>query len=163
MKAAFLDRDGIINIDKGYLYKISDFEYQTGIISFLRFLQQKDFLIFIITNQSGVGRGMYTEADVKNLHKWLLDDLSKKSIKIGQIEFCPHIPSKNCDCRKPKTGMISKILLKYPNIKLNESLLVGDKNSDIQCGKNAGIKFNFLINTEITDLNNQFFTILNKL
>lgn len=163
MKAAFIDRDGVINVDKGYLFRIRDFEYQNGVLSFLKMLQKKSFSLFIITNQSGIGRGIYTETDMKNLHKWLISDLRKYGIDIEQIKFCPHLPSENCNCRKPKTGMIQQILNSYPNIELDRSILIGDKNSDIQCGKNAGVKFNFKINTETFDTSDQFSNIAKQL
>ena len=162
MKAAFLDRDGIINIDKGYVFRKEDFEYQRGIISFLKTLKEKDFLLFIITNQSGIGRNFYTEVDLLKLHNWLIKDLSYHSIKIEKIEYCPHLPSKMCSCRKPNTGMIMSILKDFPQIKLNQSILVGDKQSDIECVKRAGINSNFVIKTDTNDLKIQFNKIINK-
>ncbi len=138
-KAIFLDRDGVINIEKEYLYKIEDFEFIPGVIEAMQYLQNKGFLLFIITNQSGIARNYYTKDDFNTLTSWMLDQLKKQNITISQVEFCPHIPTDNCTCRKPKTGMIDNILKNF-DIDLDNSWLVGDKNSDIECAKNANIK-----------------------
>jgi len=138
-KAIFLDRDGVINIEKDYLYKIEDFEFIPGVIESLNFLQNKGYLLFIITNQSGIGRNYYSDKDFNILTKWMIEEFSKNGIKISQVEHCPHTPTDNCLCRKPNTLMIDNIL-KNHNIDLDNSWLIGDKNSDIQCAKNAKIK-----------------------
>ncbi len=138
-KAIFLDRDGVINKEKDYLYKIEDFEFIDGCFDSLINLQEKGFLIFIITNQSGIGRGYYKEEDFFKLNRWMLDEFSKKQIKISQVEYCKHGPNEDCKCRKPKTGMIDNILKNF-EIDLLNSWLIGDKNSDIQCARNSGIK-----------------------
>jgi len=138
-KAIFLDRDGVINKEKDYLYKIEDFEFIDGVISALQYLQKKEFLLFIITNQSGISRDYYSKNDFNTLNIWMLNEFKKHNIIISQVEFCPHTPSDNCTCRKPKTGMIDNILKNY-NIDLENSWLIGDKNSDIHCAKNANIK-----------------------
>lgn len=137
--AIFLDRDGVINFDKEYLYKIEDFEFISGVMPTLKFFSEKNYLLFIITNQSGIERNYYTHDDFNKLTNWMLDQFLKNGIKIMQVEYCPHLPNSNCSCRKPKTGMIDNILKNY-NIDLNNSWLIGDKNSDIQCAKNANIK-----------------------
>lgn len=138
-KAVFLDRDGVINIEKNYLYKIEDFEFIDGVFSSLKFLQEKGYLLFIITNQSGIGRGYYTLEDFEKLSLWMFEKLKKQGINISQIELCPHAPNDNCNCRKPKTGMIDNILKNY-QIDLSASWLIGDKSSDIKCAINAKIK-----------------------
>lgn len=138
-KAIFLDRDGVINKEKDYLYKIEDFEFIDGCFDSLINLQEKGFLIFIITNQSGIGRGYYKEEDFFKLNRWMLDEFSKKQIKISQVEYCNHGPNEDCKCRKPKTGMIDNVLKNF-EIDLLNSWLIGDKNSDIQCARNSGIK-----------------------
>ena len=138
-KAIFLDRDGVINIEKEYLYKIEDFEFIPGVIEAMQYLQDKGFLLFIITNQSGIARNYYTKDDFNTLTSWMLDQLKKQNITISQVHYCPHIPTDNCTCRKPKTGMIDNILKNF-DIDLDNSWLVGDKNSDIECAKNANIK-----------------------
>ena len=112
-KAIFLDRDGVINIEKNYLYKIEDFEFIDGVFETLNYLKNKGFLLFIITNQSGIGRGYYTLDNFNKLSSWMMAEFEKKSIKICQIELCPHSPQDHCNCRKPKTGMIDNILRTY--------------------------------------------------
>ena len=138
-KAIFLDRDGVINIEKNYLYKIEDFEFVDGTFESLKKLQKLEYKLFIITNQSGVGRGYYTLTDFNKLTTWMLNEFEKNAITISQVELCPHAPTENCQCRKPKTGMIDNIL-KNHEIDLKNSWLIGDKSSDIQCAKNANIK-----------------------
>ncbi len=138
-KAIFLDRDGVINIEKNYLYKIEDFEFIDGVFESLKYLQSKGYQLFIITNQSGIGRGYYTQDDFDKLTTWMLIQFKNNGIKISQVELCPHTPDANCNCRKPKTGMIDNILNNH-NINLDESWLIGDKSSDILCAKNTNIK-----------------------
>lgn len=138
-KAIFFDRDGVINKEKEYLYKIEDFEFVEGSFNTLKTLQENGFLLFIITNQSGIGRAYYTLEDFNKLNSWMLQEFEKKGIKISQVEFCPHVSSDNCSCRKPKIGMIDNILKNY-EIDLENSWLIGDKDSDIKCAKNAKIK-----------------------
>ncbi|WP_044415702.1 D-glycero-beta-D-manno-heptose 1,7-bisphosphate 7-phosphatase [Halarcobacter anaerophilus] len=138
-KAIFLDRDGVINIEKDYTYKIEEFEFVDSLFDSLKYLQDLGYKLFIITNQSGIARGYYTIQDYKILTNWMLDYLEQKGIFISQTEFCPHGPEDNCNCRKPKTGMIDNILKKH-DIDLENSWLIGDKQADIQCAKNANIK-----------------------
>ncbi len=137
-KAVFLDRDGVINIEKNYLYKIDDFEFIDGVFEALQYLQSKNYLLFVITNQSGINRGYYTKDDFFKLTNWMLDQFKKHDITISQVEFCPHTPDENCLCRKPHTQMIQNILTNY-DIDLEQSWLIGDKTSDILCGNNIGI------------------------
>lgn len=138
-KAIFLDRDGVINIEKEYLYKIEDFEFIDGVIESLKYLQKLGYKLFIITNQSGIGRGYYTKEDFLKLTHWMLDTLDEYGIRIEQVEYCPHAPDEKCQCRKPNTLMIENIL-KNHDIDLENSWLIGDKTSDIKCAKNALIK-----------------------
>lgn len=138
-KAIFLDRDGVINIEKNYLHKIEDFEFVDGIFEALSLFQKFGYKLFIITNQSGIGRGYYTLDDFDKLTSWMIKEFEKEGIIISQVECCPHSPNDNCLCRKPKIGMIDEILKKH-SINLSESWLIGDKNSDILCAKNAKIK-----------------------
>ena len=138
-KALFLDRDGVINIEKNYLYKIEDFEFVDGVFEALLYAQSLGYKIFIITNQSGINRGYYSDDDFHILTNWMIDSFKEHHIDILDIQYCPHTPDENCNCRKPKTGMIDNILTHY-NIDLEKSWLIGDKFSDIQCAKNANIK-----------------------
>ena len=131
MKAFFLDRDGVINIDNGYVYKIEDFIFENSIFEALRFVQDKGFDIIIITNQSGISRGLYTESDFLNLTNWMLAEFEKNGIKIMSVEFCPHLPNDNCSCRKPNTGLLERLINNF-NIDRYNSWIVGDKYSDIE-------------------------------
>lgn len=147
-KALFLDRDGVINKEKNYLYKKEDFEFIDGLFDTCRYFQSQGYLIIIITNQSGIARGRYTEKDFQILTKWMIEEFEKENIKISKIYHCPHHPefSGECGCRKPKPKMILDAKKEF-NLDLSKSILVGDKNSDIEAGVNAGLKENYLIAT----------------
>ena len=137
-KAIFLDRDGIVNIDYGYVHSVDKFVFNDGIFDLIKLFIKKNYLIYIITNQSGIGRGYYTLEDFLNLTEFMLEEFAKNSINIERVEYCPHSPESNCNCRKPETGMIDNILKDY-NIDLNQSWLFGDKQSDINLAKNSKI------------------------
>jgi len=147
-KALFLDRDGVVNKEKNYLYEIEDFEFIEGVFETCKFFQNKGYLIIVITNQAGIARGKYSENDFFNLTDWMLKEFKKKDIYISKVYHCPHHPnfSGECECRKPKPGMILEAKKDF-NIDLKNSILVGDKNSDIEAGLNAGIQNLFLIKT----------------
>jgi len=136
-KAVFLDRDGTLNVDTGYVHKIEDFRLYDGVIEALRLL--KDFKLFIITNQSGIGRGYYKEEDMHNFNKMLLNELSRNYIRIEKIYFCPHAPEEKCDCRKPNTKFINEAKKEY-KLNLKECWVVGDHPSDILMAKKAGCR-----------------------
>lgn len=137
-KAVFIDRDGVINVEKNYLYKIEEFEFIEGVFEALKSFQTLGYKLFIITNQSGIARGYYTLDDFNRLTEWMLQQFKEKDITISDVQLCPHGPNDDCNCRKPKTGMIDSIL-KVHAIDLKNSWLIGDKDSDIKCAKNAGI------------------------
>ena len=150
-KAIFLDRDGVINKEVNYLHKIEDFEFTHQCIEALVSLQAQGYLLFIITNQAGIGRGYYTEKDFHVLNNWMLSELHKHGITITEVQFCPHHAKHglgeykiDCDCRKPKTGMINPLIEKY-NIDLKNSILIGDKLSDIYAGDTANINTLILV------------------
>ena len=145
-KAIFLDRDGVINKEKHYLYKIEDFEFIDGVFDSLKYCQDLGYKLFIITNQSDIGRGYYTNDDFDILTSWMLDKFAKNSITISQVECCPHAPSEKCRCRKPDTLMVENILQNF-DIDLEQSYLVGDKDSDILCAINSGIKNTIQVKT----------------
>lgn len=153
-KIAFLDRDGVINIDKGYVYKIADFQFIDGVIDALRGLKQLGFELVVITNQAGIARGFYSEADLRVLHEWMENYLREREIELLSIEYCPHHIqgtieryASDCHCRKPNPGMIENITSRY-EVDRAGSILVGDKDSDIIAGKKAGIGSQFLISSE---------------
>lgn len=150
-KAVFLDRDGTINIEKNYLFKVEDFVFIEGTIEAVKIFRDLGYKIIVITNQAGIARGYYSERDVKKLHNYVDSKLKKKGVNIDAYYYCPHHPegivkdyAVTCQCRKPKTAMIQKAVDEW-NINLNESIIVGDKETDIQTGKNAGIKRTILV------------------
>lgn len=135
-KAIFLDRDGTINVEKHYLYKISDFEFLPGVVDALRKLQRAGYLLIIVTNQSGIGRGYYTESDFQKLNDWMVSTLKEQGVTIADVYYCPHLPDaqveeyrKECNCRKPKLGMYQQAILDY-NIQIGQSYAIGDKIRD---------------------------------
>ena len=137
-KALFLDRDGIINVDHGYVYKIEDFEFSDGIFDLVKLFTDAGYLIFVVTNQSGIGRGYYSEEDFTTLTDWMAEEFKKKTIKIEKVYYCPHSPEAKCHCRKPQTGMIEQALADY-SVDLAHSYIIGDKQSDIDLALNAGV------------------------
>jgi len=153
MKALFLDRDGVINEDYGYVYKKEDFKFKEGIFEALKLAIKKGYTIFIVTNQSGIARKYYTEDDFYQLMEWVKEEFKKRGIIIKDIKFCPHHPDITgvCECRKPNAGMILDLAKKY-NIDLKNSIMIGDKDSDIEAGKKAGIGKNLKVKNNILDV-----------
>jgi len=163
-KVVFLDRDGVLNIEKNYLYKIEDFEFIDGVFESLLYLQNLGYKLVIITNQSGIGRGYYTYEQYTELTVWLKKRFSEKGIDITEIFCCPHSPTQECNCRKPKIGMIdeaSKIL----DIDYKNSWLIGDKSSDIETAFNANIPNTIQVKTghEFDDKSSKASHIINSI
>ena len=151
--AIFLDRDGVINVEKDYVYTIDEFEFVENAIEALKILQNKGYALVVVTNQSGLARGYYTEEDFLKLTEWMDWCLIDRGVTLDGIYYCPHHPEKgigkykvDCECRKPKAGLIFDAA-KQLNIDLKRSVMVGDRLTDIECGKNAGIKRNYLVRT----------------
>tara|TARA_E500000178_G_C16963697_1_gene727304 strand:+ start:575 stop:1090 length:516 start_codon:yes stop_codon:yes gene_type:complete len=140
-KAAFLDRDGTLNEDTGYLYKIKDFRWIKGAVNALRILKKNNFLIIVVTNQSGVSRGFYSENDIKKLHKWMNQQLLKYDLMIDDFFFATDLPNNNNinSRRKPSPAMLNEAVKKY-NLDKNKCFMLGDKQTDIEAAKNAQIK-----------------------
>ena len=136
-KAIFFDRDGVIIEDICYHYKIEDFKFIPNAVKGLKLL--KNFKLFIVTNQSGIGRGYYKTEDFLKFNNHLLDELKKYNIKIEKTYYCPHKPEDNCECRKPKTKLLKDAEREF-DIDLKKSFVIGDKKADIELGKNAGCK-----------------------
>ncbi|MCK5356260.1 MAG: D-glycero-beta-D-manno-heptose 1,7-bisphosphate 7-phosphatase [Methyloprofundus sp.] len=145
-KALFLDRDGVINREKNYLYKIADFEFIDGLFSTCQYFQEQGYLLIIITNQAGIARGKYTENDFACLNDWMLKQFSNQGILISKVYYCPHHPefSGECHCRKPNPGMILQAQQAF-DLDLSKSILIGDKKGDIQAGINANVAHNILV------------------
>jgi D-glycero-D-manno-heptose 1,7-bisphosphate phosphatase len=149
-KGFFLDRDGVINIDHGYVYKVEDFEFVKGIFDLTKEAIQKGYLIFVITNQAGIGRGLYTLNDFNHLTNWMIQEFKKKDILLSKVYFSPYhfkhgkgIYKKDHISRKPNPGMIYQARDDF-NIDLSRSILIGDKLTDIMAGQNSGIGTNIL-------------------
>ena len=163
-KTIFLDRDGVINKEKNYLYKIESFEFINGVFYACQYLESLNYKIIITTNQSGISRGYYTESDFQKLTKWMLGQFNNNNIDILDVIHCPHLPSDFCDCRKPKPGMLLSAKTKH-NIDMENSWMIGDKENDIQAAHNAGIRNTILVKSghEIDELNSNSKFILNSI
>jgi D-glycero-D-manno-heptose 1,7-bisphosphate phosphatase len=150
-KALFLDRDGVINKEVGYLYRIEDFQFIDGVIDTCLFFQRAGYLLVVITNQAGIARGYYTEDDFHTLNCWMVSQFQKCGVEISKTYYSPYHPDygkgryrKDSFCRKPKPGMILQAKQEF-NIDLTKSIIVGDKQSDIEAGVRAGIKHCILV------------------
>ena len=147
-KAVFLDRDGIINVEKNFVKTWDEFEFIPGIFENIKRLNKNGFLVIIVTNQSGIKRGFYTEETLKTIHSNMLKILEDNDAYVDDIFYCPHFDDDNCNCRKPKPGMIIEASEKH-NIDLKESWVIGDNERDIIAGKKAGCKtIHVMINAE---------------
>ncbi|MCK1652701.1 HAD family hydrolase [Bradyrhizobium sp. 149] len=143
--AVFLDRDGVLNEDIGYLYERAKFRWMPGAREAVKAVNDAGYFAFVITNQSGVARGLYKEADIRALHTWMSEELAKVGAHIDAFEYCPHHPEASvelyrtsCTCRKPRPGMITKIMNRFP-VDCARSFLIGDKFTDIEAANGAGI------------------------
>lgn len=140
-KAIFLDRDGVLinNLHHYYIWKSDQLEFVEGVFANLQLLQKNGFQLFIVSNQGGIARGLYSKDDILKLHHELIATFRKNHIVIIEILFCPHHNDKEkCLCRKPEPLMIEKLIAKY-NLKKNESVMIGDNESDMEAATRAGI------------------------
>ena len=151
-KAIFLDRDGTINVEKNYLFRKEDFEFLPGVIDALKKLQEAGYILIIITNQSGIARGYYTEKDFEILNRWMLSELKNRGVIIAKVYYCPHLPDaevaeyrRDCECRKPKLGMYMQAVRDY-DIDFWQSYAVGDKIRDCAICEKTNCK-GYLIGT----------------
>ena len=143
-RVVFLDRDGVINIEKNYLYKIEDFEWITGVKESVRAFNEAGYKVIVVTNHSGIGRGYYTQDDFDRLTVWMKEEFHKAGGEILALYHCPHAPHEACQCRKPLAGMIIQACQDYP-IDLTQSWLIGDKESDIQAALAGGVAGTILV------------------
>lgn len=164
-KAVFLDRDGVINKNSGYVTSINKFFWLKNVKLAIKLLNKKKYKVIVVTNQSGVARGFYSEKDVKKLHSWMNFELKKIDAKIDDFFYCPYHPrgiikkyKRNSNLRKPNPGMILKAKKMY-NIDLDQSFMIGDKNSDKICAKRANVKFFYKRNNLLKDIK----IIINKI
>lgn len=141
-KAVFFDRDGTINSDEGhyYVYKPEDFTFNPGIIQGMKRLQDAGYMLFVVTNQGGVAKGIYTREDVEKVHAHMCAELYKHKVKIDKIYYCPHHESiKTCVCRKPSPYMVNLAIEEF-HLDKHHSYLIGDSSKDVKCAEEAGIK-----------------------
>ena len=151
--AIFLDRDGVINIDHGYVHKPEYFQFIGGVFRACRLFREMGYKLIIITNQAGIARGYYDIPQFHRLTDWMLEQFRSEDIEIDGVYFCPHHPEKGvgeylqqCKCRKPEPGMLLKAAEEHP-IDLSASILIGDRCSDIEAGYHAGLKRCFMVKT----------------
>lgn len=138
MKAIFFDRDGTLNIDEGgYINNPANIKLFPGALDVLKHVKKLGYKIFVITSQSGIGRGRIKPSEYRAVNARFLEVCGAGLI--DDVVYCPHTPDKNCLCRKPET-LLPQIVLEHNNINLRESYFIGDKISDIECGKNLGVK-----------------------
>jgi D-glycero-D-manno-heptose 1,7-bisphosphate phosphatase len=156
-KALFLDRDGVINIDHGYVYKIEDFEFVEGIFQFAKEFYSRGFQVFVVTNQSGIARGYYSEDDFRKISDFVESKFLQNGVKISKTYHCPCHPdySEECECRKPKPTMLLQAKDEF-GVDLSQSLFVGDNESDIEAGKRAGVSYNYLLSRYENELQQNF-------
>ena len=157
-KAVFLDRDGTLNIDYGYVHDIDHFHFIEGSIEALKKLKEMGYLLVLVTNQSGIARGLFTEEQFLQLTEWMDWSLADRGVDLDGIYYCPHHPEaklaefkQDCDCRKPKSGMLLQAIEEL-KIDPSRSIMIGDKVDDLLAGKGAKINTTILVRTgkEIT-------------
>tara|TARA_B110000008_G_scaffold77350_1_gene78816 strand:- start:71 stop:598 length:528 start_codon:yes stop_codon:yes gene_type:complete len=138
IKTIFLDRDGVINEEVNYLSKIDDFKFIDGVFETCYFLKNLGFEIIVVTNQSGIARGYFSENDFKLINNWMINQFKLNKVEILDVFYCPHSNESNCECRKPKPGMFLAAKNKH-NINMKESWMIGDSERDITAAYLAGI------------------------
>lgn len=138
-KAIFFDRDNTLIIDSNYMHKIEQLRFFDDTFSALEIIKQKNYLLFMVTNQSGIGRGYFTVEQMHEFNNHMLCEFEKNHIHFESIAYCPHAPEDNCLCRKPHPTLINELIEKY-DIDKSSSFMVGDKICDAEAGMNAGIQ-----------------------
>ena len=144
-KAVFFDRDGTLNVDVHYLHRPKDFKWIPEAKEAIKYVNDHGYLAILVTNQSGVARGYYPEADIRHVYDWMNEQLSAVGAHLDALYYCPHHPAgtvpeytKVCTCRKPSPQLVNDACCKY-QIDKQQSYFVGDTNTDMQCAANAGI------------------------
>ncbi|MBI4778757.1 D-glycero-beta-D-manno-heptose 1,7-bisphosphate 7-phosphatase [Candidatus Desantisbacteria bacterium] len=149
-RVVFLDRDGVINkkLEGDYVKSYDEFIFLPGVIEAIKRIKQKGLMVIVITNQSGIGRGIMSEDDLTKVHKQMLAEMKKEGATIDAIYYCPHSPDNGCDCRKPKDGLFKQALMDF-NIDMKNSWMIGDEQKDIEAGEKAGCKTYLLSKGEL--------------
>ena len=149
--AAFLDRDGVINIDHGYTFRREDFAFVPGVLAAAAALSAAGFALVVVTNQSGIGRRMYSVQDFERLTGWMREQFAAAGAPIAGVYYCPHHPTdavgadrRDCDCRKPAPGLLLQAQREL-GLDLGRSLLFGDKRSDMEAAQAAGVPERILL------------------
>lgn len=147
----FLDRDGVINVRiiDGYVTKTEEFEFLPNVIDAFKIFKNKFKRIIVVTNQQGVGKGIMTIDDVERVHEYMIQQIENQGGKIDKVYFCPQLKSEVDNYRKPSPKMAYFAKNDFPEIDLSKSIMVGDMNSDIEFGKNAGMKTVFIGDNEL--------------
>jgi D-glycero-D-manno-heptose 1,7-bisphosphate phosphatase len=150
-RAVFVDRDGVINVDKGYVHKVEDLEILDGVVEAIRLLKTEGFEIIVVTNQSGVARGFYREHEVRDFHEEMQRILAKDDAALDAYYYCPHHPEgsvteyrRTCACRKPAPGMVQQAIEDF-NLDPAVCYVVGDEMRDLEAGRCAGCRAGFLV------------------
>ncbi|HOU03599.1 MAG TPA: HAD family hydrolase [Bacteroidales bacterium] len=140
-KALFLDRDGVINHDRGDIFTNEDFIFNEEIFDICREYSDNGFLIIVITNQARIAKGIYTEEDFLKLTSWMVEQFRNRGILISRVYYCPHHPDFTgpCSCRKPEPGMLMRAISEF-DLDISECVLLGDKETDLEAGRRAGIQ-----------------------
>jgi len=139
-KAVFLDRDGVINKKRSdYVKSLDEFVILKDVPTAIKLLNNNDFLVIVITNQSAVNRGYMSKEDLENIHQFMTTELKKENCHIDAIYYCPHSPDENCDCRKPKTKLLADAIHDF-SINKDSSWFIGDNDTDVESAKRVGIK-----------------------
>ncbi|OCH17243.1 D-glycero-beta-D-manno-heptose-1,7-bisphosphate 7-phosphatase [Aliivibrio sp. 1S165] len=151
--AVFLDRDGVINVDRGYVHKRDDFEYIDGVFNAVKKCKDMGYLLVLVTNQSGIARGMFTEEQFETLTEWMDWNFAENDIDFDGIYYCPHHPEatverykEECDCRKPNPGMFMSAQT-FLDIDMENSVMIGDKKEDMMAAQAAGVGTRILVRT----------------
>lgn len=162
VKAIFLDRDGVINVEKDYAHKIEDFEFLPGVFEAVKSFNEKGYIAVVVTNQSGIGRGYYTGEDFRKLTAYMEKEFEKNGGKIAAVYHCPHGPQDGCDCRKPEPGMLLAAKDDF-GIDMASSWMIGDKEGDIEAALAAGITNTVLVRSghEIDEENTKATFVVN--
>lgn len=160
--ALFLDRDGVININKGYVHKPEDCEFIEGIFNLVRRANQLTYKVIVVTNQAGIGRGYYSEEIFLSFSAWMKKEFQKHDAILDEIYFCPHHPVhgigeylKPCECRKPAAGMLMQAK-EVHNIDMSRSIMVGDSLSDIAAANAANVRYRYWLNDSLTLKKNEY-------